>query len=1367
MDLKRLISTIYLLGNFVMPHISFSQDGSLKFEELVVADGLASVNCILKDREGFIWFGGTHGLYRYDGYRFKVFKTDTENKYSLSNNNVVSIYEDNEGYIWVGTIQGGINRYDSKTETFLNYRNTKNSIYKKNYITCITGNNDNTIWMGTYGEGLYVFDKNKDSIINYTHKKIAENTISNDYVFSIAIDGEEIWIATRVGILDRLNTKTNRFSHYTYNDKNYKSTRTGQRVCLDPLNNVWIGTESDGLYKFETKSERFIHFKGGDSSNDISTNGVTDIKYSEFGEIWLTTFNGLNSVDIETNKISIYRRDIYDPLSLKYNLSYCIFIDDNNTFWLGMNDGTVNKTVSTPFEIYQTSLSKDSNSISSNVVTSLYMGADYLWVGTGTSGLDRFDLKTDMFKNYDHDPNNNSSIPSNIVMNVFEDREKNVWTGNFRNSIVGFKEESSDDFLEAKIVTSLDQELYALSIFDMLEDAKQNIWIATYNDGLFKYNKKTFEFQHFTKTNTNGNLRSNTILSIFADSFNKIWIGTLDKGIQIYDQETRKFNPLSDLVIDGEGNIDFPVKDFYEDHLGSMWIGTQGGGVFYFDIKENSIENISSEKGFPADSFYGIIQDTNNNYWFSTNNGLVTYNIHNDKIHIYNTNDGLPTNDFESGANAKTKDGKLFFGSKKGLVSFYPEQLINTPKPINLKLTNLKVFNNVVNVLDKIEKHQPLDSSISHKKTLKLPYFLNNFGLEFAVPGHSTPHNIEYQYQLEGIDNRWITTSSELPYANYSNIPYGNYTFKVKAFDENNFDSNNISEKHIDIIITPVWWQTNLAYFVYLLFISGFIYFIYKSVRDRVRLKNELLIEKYKHEKDEELHNSKINFFTTISHELRTSLTLILAPLQQLSTVKTNNKASSLIMTINRNGQRLLSLINQILDFRKLESTSAQLNIKEVDLKTFFKELCIPFYQYAEEKGVKFQLSVPNNCEKGWVDANKLEIILYNILSNAFKHVKDKIDINIDLDEKDERLVIKIKDNGKGINEEEVTKIFENFYQINDDSDSTSGTGIGLAIAKNLIAVHRGVITVKSEPNAYTIFNVIIPIVKSFYNDLDIVNINSETALIDNTGKDEFIFDTDTIDDSPKIKPILLIIEDHFEIRNLIKNNFANHFKIITSTDGLEGKEKAFEVIPDIIISDIMMPKLNGLELCKTLKSDSRTSHIPIILLTARGSHTFKVEGFEYGADDYVTKPFNIDILNVRVKNLIKSRQILRDKFKKEALLNPKEIAINNVDEVFIEKIISIIEENISNSKFSVSDFASSIGMSHSVLYRKILAITGQTISEFIRSIRLAKAEQLLLNSHYNLSEISDMTGFSSTSYFSTCFKGKYGCAPSKFADDN
>ena len=756
------------------------------------------------------------------------------------------------------------------------------------------------------------------------------------------------------------------------------------------------------------------------------------------------------------------------------------------------------------------------------------------------------------------------------------------------------------------------------------------------------------------------------------------------------------------------------------------------------------------------------------NLWFSTNKGLGTLNTTNNKTLIYNTFDGLPTNDFESGAIAKSADGKLFFGSKKGLVSFYPDQLNVKAEPINLLFTNFQIFNKDISANELIDGYKPLDTSIVFTRSITLPYFLDNFSFEFATPGYQSPHNIKYEYMLEGLDDRWITSPSERHFANYSNISPGSYIFKVKATEENSIENENFSEKHIFIRITPVWWQTKIAYFIYFLIFSSLIWFIYYSVKNRIRLKNELLIEKYKHDKDEELHQSKLNFFTTISHELRTSLTLILAPLEELTKIRnTNNKTSNLVMTMNRNGQRLLNLVTQILDFRKLESTVTKLKVTEIAIKDFFDELCIPFYQYANEKDIQFQLTVSNSCDRGWFDTNKLEIIVYNILSNAFKFAKNKIDINVDLDEKDESLIIKIKDNGHGISTENISKIFQDFYQVKTkENNSTTGTGIGLAITKNLVDIHYGEILVKSELKEYTIFNIIIPIAKKFYCDNEIVDSILGMNISTNVIEEELIFDDTNLNQpSSDKKPILLIVEDNFEIRNLLKTHFLNDYKVATSSNGVKGCDKALDIVPDIIISDIMMPEMNGLELCKKLKTDSRTSHIPIILLTARGAHAFQMEGLEYGADDYLTKPFNLEILDVRVKNLVESRRALRETFRKEVLLKPKDVAINNVDEIFIEKIMQIIETNMSNSKFSVAKLATEIGMSHSVLYRKIMALSGQNVNEFLKTIRLTRAAQLILDSDYSINRISDMTGFSNPKYFSTCFKKKYGTTPTKYGD--
>ncbi len=1363
-----MVNKHILLNNLLqilllLPMVLLSQNDKLLFEEFLIEDGLASVNCILKDKNGFMWFGGTHGLYRYDGYKFKAFTSNKNDTYSLSNNNITCLFEDPDGFLWVGTMQGGLNKYNPFNDSFSNYKNEKNnSIYSTNHITSIAEDQHHTLWVGTFGEGLYTLNKSTGIHKKFNQSIHNSNTISNDNIFSIAIEQEHVWITTNAGILDCFNINTQKFSHYKYNDADYHSTRTGQRICFDSYNNLWIGTEGNGVYKFNIHSKTFEHFKKEDGKSSINSNEITDIKEGNPGEIWITSYGGLNLLNTKTNEVQVYKNDAFNKYSITNNVSYCLFIDNNTSLWMGMGDGTVNKTKHSSFELYQTSILKEPSSLSFNVVTSLFMSDNTLWIGTGGGGLDKLDLNTDSFFNFKENPKNNTSIPSNIVMNVIEDKNKNIWIGGFNRSIIGYKEENSNIFKEAEFNKANISNTINNLVFDLVEDDFNNIWIATYNEGLYKYNKTS---KAFTNYKIEDGLISNNLLCLLYDSTGKLWIGSLKNGVQVFDTKNNKFLKPSEAGINNDTKINYPIKAIFEDALKNIWLATEGGGAYQLNVFGKQFNRLNIDQGLPSNSIYGIIQDNASNIWFSTNKGIATFNPISKKILIYNTYDGLPTNDFESGAIAKSKDGKLFFGSKKGLIAFYPSLLNTQSAPINLMLTNFKLFNEDIETNEAIESYTPLDSSIVFTKNIKLPYFLNNFTFEFATPGYPAPHNIRYEYKLEGLDNRWITTPSEQHFANYSNISAGSYTFKVRATEENSVDTKHFSEKHIQILITPVWWQTNIAYLVYILILMSLIYFIFYSVKNRIRLKNALVIEKYKHEKDEELHQSKINFFTTISHELRTSLTLILGPLQELKKIKsTNNRTNNLVMTMNRNGQRLLSLVTQILDFRKMESGMVKLKVSVTNIKAFFDELCIPFYQYAQEKNIHFQLTVSNSCDQGWFDANKLEVILYNILSNAFKFTNSKVDINVDLDEKDEKLIIKIKDNGHGLSPEDISKIFKDFYQVNtENTKSITGTGIGLAITKNLVQIHYGEILVKSEPNQYTIFNVIIPITKSFYNTNEIVNASQEISLAEEILDEEVILETDTPKSVKKHMPILLVVEDNFEIRDHIKNNFSDYYKVITTTNGIEGCQKAFEIIPDIIISDIMMPEMNGLELCKKIKLDSRTSHIPIILLTARGAHALKMEGFEYGADDYITKPFNIDVLNVRVMNLIENRRILRDIFRKEILLKPKDVAINNVDELFIEKVMKIIEENMSDPKFSVSLMASNIGMSHSVLYRKIMALTGQNINEFIKSVKLARASQLILDSDYSINEISDMTGFSNSKYFSTCFKKKYKVTPSSY----
>ncbi|GAA3580566.1 two-component regulator propeller domain-containing protein [Snuella lapsa] len=1186
MGVNSKILNILLIAIFFFPFTIVSQSDKLNFKAFLIEDGLASVNSILRDRNGFMWFGGTHGLYRYDGFNFKIFISLDDDKLSLSDNYITALFEDSDGFIWIGTRQGGLNKFDPMDESFTNHRNNPLSIYRKNYTTTITEDSEKNLWIGTIGEGVFYLNKKLNEVENFLHYNNDINSIINNDIFSIIAKNDNVWITSNTGVLDCYDRTKSVFYHYKYSEKDYQSTRNGQRLCLDHRGNLWIGTEEEGLFNFNVQKKSFKSYNYKKDEPSISSNIITDVKEGKPNEIWFTTDGGgLNLLNSNTGKITVYKNDIYNTNSITNDSSYSLFVDSNFDLWLGMGDGTVNRTNTSPFETYQLSPSLPKSSLSFNVVVSLYLNNNILWIGTGGGGLDRLDITNNLFLNYKNDPANELSLPSNIVMTVMEDSDGYVWTGNFKKG-VSYKKNGETVFYSPKFNPIGAPNLKHNLVFDLIEDLQGNIWIATYDEGLYCYKKNKNEITHYSIKNDNSSgLKTNKILRLLCDSEDNIWIGTLDKGIQILNLKNKTFLSLDDIGFNLQHRIIKPVKDIYEDSEKNIWIATEGEGVYKLNNKDKNFKHYTTDDGFPSNSIYGVMEDNSGDFWFGTNKGITTLKKSSNNILTYNTFDGLLTNDFESGAIAKAPDGKLFFGSKKGLVSFYPNKLITKPEPINLLLTNFQIFNKTVRVNELIEGNKPLDTSIVFINNITLPYNLNNFSFDFATPGYSAPHNIKYEYMLVGIDARWISTPSEYHFASYSNIPHGSYIFKVKAIDENSLENATVSEKQIGITITPVWWQTNLAYFTYSVILISLILFIYYNAKNRIRLKNELLIEKYKHEKDEELHQSKINFFTTISHELRTSLTLILAPLEELTRIKNaNNRISNLVMTMNRNGQRLFNLVNQILDFRKMESSIAKLKVTKVDLKDFFNELCIPFYQYAKERDIQFQLTVSNSCDEGWIDTNKLEIIVYNILSNAFKFAKDKVDINVDLDEKDERLIIKIKDNGKGISQDNISKVFQNFYQIESEkNNSTTGTGIGLTITKNLVDIHYGEILIKSELNQFTIFNVIIPITETFYSDDEITAFAIETEISMDEIKEGVIINDDTIyvSSSSIEKPILLIVEDNFEIRNLIKSHFSNDFKVITSANGTEGVQKAFKSVPDLIISDIMMPEMNGLELCE------------------------------------------------------------------------------------------------------------------------------------------------------------------------------------------
>lgn len=1355
------IISIVFLALIVTGQSSYCQQSDITFKRFVVEDGLTSINSIVQDQTGFMWFGGTHGLYRYDGYQFRIFTNIPNDSTSICGNNVISLYPDQNGYMWVGTSNAGLCLFNPEKDIFLQFPDIG-----QNTVSCIHRDHQGLLWVGTIENGIYILDKNNKLVEHFVAETNLESSLSNNEVFDIYEDNiGRIWVTSNSGAFEQFQRETKSFKKYWFNRNGYNSVRSGQKIFHDHQGYFWIGTEGDGLYRFDEKDKSFKHYyQSGNQTNTISNNIITGMAEGAPGEIWITTDGGgVNLLNTRSLEFYHYKHEPLNANSLTNNSSYSIFIDKDLKLWLGMGDGIVNVSQNSPFRIYQPS-NINKNSLSFRVVVTLCMAQNNkLWIGTGGGGIDVFDIQTRSFKNFRNNPEAKNTISTNIILSLTEDRKGNIWAGTF----LGGADKINPETGKISNFNNLPNNRNSLvndHIFDIEEDSYGNIWFATMGEGLDCYDPKTKTFTHFQHKQDKRGLNSDRVRCLFEDSKKRLWIGT-DEGAQFFNLVSREF-------VNSIGNTNFskqlkdtPVHDIFEDSYGNIWFSTNTYGLCRLNAENSEWQSFQTSNGMPSNSVYGAFEDQKGNIWCCTNKGIARYIPRRGKIFVLNTDDGLPTNDFEAGSIVQSNDGELFFSSKNGLISFFPEDIEQNPEDVKVTITGFRVFNKELKAGQEIEGIIPLSRSISRTQNITLPHALNNISFEFAAPGFSNPAKIKYRYQLKGADNRWIETDSKQRLALYSNLQPGDYSFLIKAANSAGIWGSQISQ--VNVKITPPFWRTHWAYFLYTVLLAVILYFIFREYSNRVRLKNQLVLEKYKHEKDNELNLLKIGFFTNISHELRTPLTLILGPLERLSgKFNGDDFAKQQLKIMQRNGQRLLHMVNQLLDFRKLESGKMNLQVEEDDIVAFVNEITLSFNELAVQKNINFKIRSDYKNLTVFFDKNKVEIMVFNLLSNAFKFTPEQGKIRLRFKalevENIPNIQISVSDTGQGISPEAINNIFELFYQEKGKSD-TAGTGIGLALTKNLVELHRGTIQVKSKINKGSTFNITLPSQKSAYSK-DELKLQEE--------QEQTIFHKMVVEDSEKTitsgnLPLMLIVEDNVELNKFIGEGFKGEYKILKAFNGKEGLELAVKNIPDIIISDVMMPEMDGAELCRNLKKDFQTSHIPVILLTARSAEMYQVEGLETGADDYITKPFSFEVLSVRVANLIEIRKRLHERFKRQSIIKPEELEIASPDEVFLQKLSEIIEKNISNSELAVEFIAREIGMSHSTLYRKLLAITGKRINDFIRTYRLQRATQYLQQSNYTINEISDLTGFTNAKYFSTIFKKEFGITPTEYKKEN
>ncbi len=1463
-NLHRILFISILISNLFFNNKTYSQEHKIWFKHLTTKEGLSqnTVDCIMRDKQGFIWFGTWNGLNKYDGYEFTLYQNNPTDSNSISNNFIYSLCEDDYNRIWIGTGGGGINILDKEKEIFYHILSDslRTNTISNNIINALYKSENGNIWIGS-DNGLNKIQLNKKLLSNaqitsYKYDPNNPSSLSNNRVFSIFQDHNgNIWIGTFDG-LNKFDPSANKFHRYYYIPGNANSIAYNNIYTIyeDNQYNLWVGTFY-GLSKIDLNSGNITNYHHvSDDFSSLPHNTVTSIYQDNKGTVWIGNLGSLSQYNPQKDNFTNYQNDFTDDKSISNNFINSLYADDFGNVWIGTDKGGVNviDRNKKPFKHWEYKPNKP-NSLSGNIVNSIYEDqSGNLWIGTSGGGLNVYYIKTGKFKHFEYLPGNPSGLNSNFISAIIQDSSGTMWIGSWGDGINRLNKYNSianNQFIHYQENSNIEGNLNGNFVSSFHIDSYNRLWIGT-SLGLDIYDIHNDSFLHFKNPLT----PDNSIIDVGClnqDTSGNIWVGTLH-GLYKIKLEKNTKKQLAPNKTDFSLFINDPknsnsisgnrIITIYKDLDGTMWFGTYGKGFDKLAYIKDSITgkqieqfiNYSEKNGLSDNVVYGILEDNSNNLWLSTNHGLSRFNIDEETFKNYYEEDGIIGNQFFWTASLKNKTGELYFGTTKGMMSFFPENIDDNPYVPQVTITDFKIFNQSIKPNIPYKNKIILNKAISYIDEIKLSYKENNISFEFSALYYSSPEKITYAYKLDGFEENWVYVSSKRRFASYTNLDGGIYNFLVKATNNDGIWNNNPTSLKITII--PPFWKT--LWFKGILFatITILIFLIYnirlrtlknqkqkleKQVKERTAVINtqkenlkkafqlleqrkleifdqkEVLLRNNKQilkqrdqliKMNEQVHlanQARIKFFTNISHEFRTPLTLIIGPIEKLiSLFKNNEEYKSQAQLIKRNAQRLLSLINQLMDFRKIETDNLNLRVCHKDIMPVIKDIYQAFSQFASDHKIKYELIAVNESIFIWFDENVVERIIFNILTNAFKYTPDKgtITISLKIINKNNNLntfpdgclSISIKDSGIGIPENQLSQIFNRFYQVNDkqtlNKSENSGTGIGLALTKNLVELHHGEIDVKSEPGKGTEFIIRLPLNNKKYlkeQIVDIVetehkskNLHEEISVLENIGG---LVNKISIKSPLKKKHTVLIVEDNTDLRTFITKNLKNEYNIIDVPDGLKAMEITQNFHIDLIVSDIMMPKLDGIELCTKLKSDLNSSHIPIILLTAKNSIECKIEGYKIGADDYIEKPFDMELLKVRIKNIIESRKKLRLKFSLEISPKLNEITPTSTDEKFLQKAIKNVEEFMNDTRFDVTKLVKEMGVSRSLLHKKLKALTNMSTTEFIRLCRLKKSIHYLKHDNLNISEVAYEVGFNDPKYFSRIFKKHFGVTPTEY----
>lgn len=1287
---------------------------------LDISNGLSDnfVSSICQDANGYMWIATELGANRFDGSKFTPFYKGQINGNEL--NRVVAT----ESTVYIATQRYGLSVFDCQNETFSSF-NCENGAITANDITDLCVDGSGNVWISYYWEGFDCLNA-ADNII--THYDVVNlRGLGSNQIWTIKADRDMVYIGHVHAGLSVVNMATHEVTNYR-NIPNVDTSIPANQVYSilpDTRGGVWIGTDDGLAYFINGQFTRVSQISGRVKCMKQMTDGSIWVGIERGGIRIIRTSGIFTSVDaLEVDELTIdgmNNLSVYDINTDKYGNTWIA------TFGSGVYFISNRETV-----IKQWNMA--SGDLSWRVAWGMTTTPDgRVWIGTDGGGFDIFKEG----RRVDHLDKNNSRLSDNAILSAITDSEGNIWAGTFQGGL-NFCAANSHTFTRVPLSPE------AVDIRAIQQDS--SLILVASNYGLFCLDRHTHKItQHITQQNSV--LRDNLVRAVAVDANGYLWIGTFGRGVVVVDPA----DPTREISFLGDGQfLSNTIYQIYRDSSNRMWVAT-GNGVAVFE-KGEYVNYVRPEtEGVIA---YGIAEGEKGQVWITTNSGLSCIDAHCQVISNFDHRDGLPRGIFHGGAVTTGIDGTMYFGSENGVAIVSPDlnnYNIDLPEP---RITGFRIYG---------EGATP--EAISATRAVTLKHTDNTFSVEFNVMDYALADVVEFSCKLDGFDDRWhvVRQSNE---ATYRNVPHGDYIYRVRARVRNGEWGE--TEAALPITIEPPLWLTWWAKLIYAFIFVGIAWLLFSVYNRHISLSHTLELEREKNIRQKMLDDERQRFFTNMTHELRTPLTLILGPLEDLKhDTEIPLRQANKIATIHNSAQKLLGLINRLLDFRKTELQKQTLCVKMGNVATVIHEIVASYKELNRNRDLTYALHIsPAVPQRLLFDTDVVQTAINNLLSNAVKYTKrGSITINIDVigSADDQQLSITVADTGIGIPEYALPHVFDRYYQVEDSDHHTSGTGIGLALTKNLIKLHGGDIIVESQVGVGTTFKITIPIRDAFEGAVRLDDDNENEVATPQTEPN--VSDAEPTDETDR-KPIMLVVEDNSDILSYIRDSFEGQFEVVTATNGNEGLAAARHTLPDIIISDIMMPEMDGTEMCQILKGDVATSHIPIILLTAKNSVEARTDGYQKGADSYLTKPFSASVLHSRVDNLIESRKRLLKAISKASDSNKKaELteSISRIDAEFIEKVTAVINDNIESDKIDVSFIGDKVGMSHSTLYRKIKALTGMSANEFIRKVRMHNAEKLLLTGRYTISEVSYMVGINSMAYFRQCFKDEFGLTPSAY----